>query len=151
MKVLLLAGGYGTRLSEETDIRPKPMVEIGGKPILEFIVKNKKIGVEDLSNLSNKVKNAAYEIIDKKQATYYGIGMSTARIVKAILNNEQAILPVSAYLRGEYGQEGVFTGVPSIVNQNGVREIIELNIDAYEKKQFEKSVSQLKEVIESIK
>ena len=45
----------------------------------------------------------------------------------------------------------VFTGVPSIVNQNGVREIIELNIDAYEKKQFEKSVSQLKEVIESIK
>lgn len=59
--------------------------------------------------------------------------MSTARIVKAILNNEQAILPVSAYLRGEYGQEGVFTGVPSIVNQNGVREIIELNIDAYER------------------
>ncbi|MDN6718962.1 MAG: L-lactate dehydrogenase, partial [Lactococcus lactis] len=113
--------------------------------------KNKKIGVEDLSNLSNKVKNAAYEIIDKKQATYYGIGMSTARIVKAILNNEQAILPVSAYLRGEYGQEGVFTGVLSIVNQNGVREIIELNIDTYEKKQFEKSVSQLKEVIESIK
>ncbi len=77
--------------------------------------------------------------------------MSTARIVKAILNNEQVILPVSAYLRGEYGQEGVFTGVPSVVNQNGVREIIELNIDAYEMKQFEKSVSQLKEVIESIK
>ena len=77
--------------------------------------------------------------------------MSTARIVKAILNNEQAILPVSAYLRGEYGQEGVFTGVPSVVNQNGVREIIELNMDAYEMKQFEKSVNQLKEVIESIK
>ncbi|UXV60652.1 L-lactate dehydrogenase [Lactococcus cremoris] len=124
---------------------------VGGKPILEFIVKNKKIGLEDLSNLSNKVKNAAYEIIDKKQATYYGIGMSTARIVKAILNNEQVILPVSAYLCGEYGQEGVFTGVPSVVNQNGVREIIELNMDAYEMKQFEKSVNQLKEVIESIK
>ncbi|MDU2958802.1 MAG: L-lactate dehydrogenase, partial [Clostridium sp.] len=61
------------------------------------------------------------------------------------------ILPVSAYLRGEYGQEEVFTGVPSVVNQNGVREIIELNMDAYEMKQFEKSVNQLKEVIESIK
>ena len=39
MKVVILAGGYGTRLSEETDIRPKPMVEIGGKPILWHIMK----------------------------------------------------------------------------------------------------------------
>ncbi|MEQ7258565.1 L-lactate dehydrogenase [Lactococcus garvieae] len=123
---------------------------VGGKPILEFIVQNNRLEVADLQILSDKVKNAAYEIIDRKKATYYGIGMSTARIVKAILNNEQAVLPVSAYLEGQYGEEGIFTGVPSVVNQTGVREIIELNIDAYERKAFKNSVKQLREVIQSL-
>ena len=58
--------------------------------------------------------------------------MSVARIVRAILNNEQAVLPVSAYLDGEYGEKDLFTGVPSVVDQGGVREIIELNIDPAE-------------------
>lgn len=124
---------------------------VGGKPILEFIVKNNRVNVDDLKLVADKVKNAAYEIIDKKQATYFGIGMSTARIVKAILNNERAVLPVSSYLDGEYGQTNVFTGVPSVVTQTGVREIIELNLDNSEKKLFNKSVAELKEVIESIK
>ena len=123
---------------------------VGGKPILEFIVQNNRLEVADLQTLSDKVKNAAYEIIDRKKATYYGIGMSTARIVKAILNNEQAVLPVSSYLEGQYGEEGIFTGVPSVVNQTGVREIIELNIDAYERKAFKNSVKQLREVIQSL-
>ncbi len=123
---------------------------VGGKPILEFIVQNNRLEVADLQILSDKVKNAAYEIIDRKKATYYGIGMSTARIVKAILNNEQAVLPVSAYLEGQYGEEGIFTGVPSVVNQTGVREIIDLNIDAYERKAFKNSVKQLREVIQSL-
>ncbi|WP_207694459.1 L-lactate dehydrogenase 2 [Enterococcus sp. DIV0212c] len=123
---------------------------VGGKPILEFIVKNNRLGIEDLALISDRVKNAAYEIIDRKQATYYGIGMSTARIVKAVLNNEQAVLPVSSYLNGEYGESGLFTGVPSVVNQSGVREIIELNIDANEQLQFRESVKQLRQVIESL-
>ena len=113
-------------------------------------MQNNRLEVADLQILSDKVKNAAYEIIDRKKATYYGIGMSTARIVKAILNNEQAVLPVSAYLEGQYGEEGIFTGVPSVVNQTGVREIIELNIDAYERKAFKNSVKQLREVIQSL-
>lgn len=58
---------------------------VGGKPILEFIVKNNRLHVDDLNLVANRVKNAAYGIIDRKQVTYYGIGMSTARIVKAIL------------------------------------------------------------------
>jgi L-lactate dehydrogenase len=123
---------------------------VGGKPILEFIVKNNRLNVEDLTVLADKVKNAAYEIIDRKQATYYGIGMSIARIVKAILNNEQSVLPVSAYLNGEYGEKDIFTGVPSVVNQSGVREIIELSIDANERKQFKTSVEKLRSVIQSV-
>ena len=86
---------------------------IGTKPILEIVDTTERLTSDDLPIISDKVKNTAYEIIDRKQATYYGIGMSTARIVKAILNNEQAILPVSAYLDGQYGQQDVFTGFRS--------------------------------------
>ena len=123
---------------------------VGGKPLLEFIVKNNRLTVEDLTNISDRVKNSAYEIINRKKATFYGIGMSVARIVRAILNNEQAVLPVSAYLDGEYGEKDLFTGVPSVVDQGGVREIIELNIDPAEQQKFAQSCSQLREVIQSL-
>lgn len=59
---------------------------VGGKPIREFVEKDHRIAESDLEIIADKVKNAAYEIIDRKKATYYGIGMSTARIVKAVLN-----------------------------------------------------------------
>ena len=124
---------------------------VGAKPILEYIVNNEHLNVDDLEGIAEKVKNAAYEIIDRKKATYYGIGMSTARIVKAILNNENTILPVSAYLNGEFGEEDIFTGVPAVVNQEGVREIIELRLDPKEKIQFAKSVAQLREVLATVK
>ncbi|HBK5191908.1 TPA: L-lactate dehydrogenase, partial [Enterococcus faecium] len=70
---------------------------VGGKPVFEIVEKDHRIAQDELDVIADKVRNAAYEIIDRKKATYYGIGMSTARIVKAILNNEQAVLPVSAY------------------------------------------------------
>ncbi|OTP27265.1 L-lactate dehydrogenase [Enterococcus mundtii] len=124
---------------------------VGGKPIMEYVEKDHRLEENDLTVLADKVKNAAYEIIDRKKATYYGIGMSTTRIVKAILNNEQAVLPVSAYLNGEYGEEDIFTGVPSIVDENGVREIIDLSITPQEKSMFHKSVSELKAVLDTVR
>lgn len=78
---------------------------VGGKPVFEIVEKDHRIAQDELDVIADKVRNAAYEIIDRKKATYYGIGMSTARIVKAILNNEQAVLPVSAYLTGEYDEK----------------------------------------------
>ncbi|MGM9902459.1 L-lactate dehydrogenase 2 [Enterococcus sp. 10A9_DIV0425] len=123
---------------------------VGGKPIMEYVEKDHRLEEKDLEIIADKVKNAAYEIIDRKKATYYGIGMSTTRLVKAILNNEQAVLPVSSYLRGEYGENDIFTGVPSIVGENGVREIIDLSISEAEKEMFHRSVSELKKVLETV-
>ncbi|HBK5465473.1 TPA: hypothetical protein LLC35_000125 [Enterococcus faecium] len=88
---------------------------IDGKPVFEIVEKDHRIAQDELDVIADKVRNAAYEIIDRKKATYYGIGMSTARIVKAILNNEQAVLPVSAYLTGEYDEKDIFTGLPPTV------------------------------------
>ncbi len=75
-----------------------------------------------------QVRDAAYEII-AKGATHYGIGATLARITKAILNNEQAIFPLSVYLEGQYGQDDIFIGAPAI-GREGIRQIIETLADS---------------------
>ena len=106
--------------------------------------------MDDLDKIHNEVKNAAYEIINRKKATYYGIGVALTRITKAILNNENSILTVSSYFEGQYGHEGVYIAVPSIVNRNGVKKVIDLTLDKDEQEKFYTSVKVLKENIKSI-
>ncbi|KYD07941.1 MULTISPECIES: L-lactate dehydrogenase [Heyndrickxia] len=105
---------------------------------------------ECLDDIFVNVRDAAYQIIERKGATYYGIGMSLVRITKAILNNENSILTVSAYLDGEYGQNDVFIGVPAVINRAGIREIVEIELSGKEKEQFNHSVSVLKETMKPV-
>ncbi|CAH2716073.1 L-lactate dehydrogenase 1 [Neobacillus rhizosphaerae] len=104
---------------------------------------------ECLEEIFVNVRDAAYHIIERKGATYYGIGMSLVRITKAILNNENSILTVSSYLNGEYGQNDVYIGVPAVINRAGIREVIEIELNEKEKEQFNHSVSLLKETMSS--
>ena len=107
--------------------------------------------MEDLEEIYVNVRDAAYHIIERKRATYYGIGMCTMRIVKAILNDENSVLPVSVYLDGQYGLHDIFTGMPAIVNRNGIREVFNLNITKEEREQLTKSVSILKETLDTVR
>ena len=102
--------------------------------------------MEDLKKIHEGVVNAAYEIIEKKKATYYGIGMALYRLVRAILDNENSILTVSTYLENQYGQNDVYIGVPAIINRNGVRELIELNLNEYEQEKLDHSCKVIKEM-----
>ena len=102
---------------------------------------------KDLDAIYTKVQQEAYEIIAKKKATYYGIGLGLTRIVKAILNNERSILTVSTYQNGEYGEEGIYIGVPAIVGENGVSEILKLKLNEEEQAKFSNSVTVLKDII----
>ena len=88
---------------------------------------------------------AAQRIIEAKRATYYGIGMSLVRIVRAVLSNENSVLTVSARLRGEYGQRDVFAGVPCIVNRNGVDRVLELSLTEEERQKLADSCAILQE------
>ncbi|MBO0481147.1 L-lactate dehydrogenase [Candidatus Enterococcus courvalinii] len=142
--------GYVMGEHGDSEVAAWSHTTVGGKPILEIVEADHRLTKDDLTIIAEKVKNAAYEIIDRKKATYYGIGMSTTRIVKAILNNEQAVLPISAYLAGQYGQKDIFTGVPAIVDENGVREIVELAITDEEQRLFNQSVSELKKVLSTV-
>lgn len=129
----------------DTELPVWSSANIGGRPILEIIEDNPNYSIADLENIFINVRDAAYQIINKKGATYYGIAMGLVRLTKAILNNENSILTVSAYLEGHYGHEGLHIGVPAVVNQNGIREIVKLELNTEEYAKFEHSVNVLKE------
>ena len=123
---------------------------IGCKP-LKDIIEERKEPEDVLENIYKQVQQEAYEIINKKKATYYGIGMGLTKIIKAILNDEHEILTVSTYLNGEYGQNDIFIGVPAIVNASGIQEILNLKLSEEEKEKFNYSCSVLNEMKEEIK
>ena len=118
---------------------------IGGKKIKD-VLKDNKLPLEDLKNIHKDVVNAAYEIIEKKKATYYGIGMGLNRLVRAILDNENSILTVSTYLDNKYGQNDIYIGVPAVINSNGVREIIELELSEDEQEKLDASCKLIKDM-----
>ena len=106
--------------------------------------------MRDLDEIAVNVRESAYKIIKAKKATYYGIGMVLARLTRAILNDENSIFTVSAYLNGEYSHSGFYIGVPALINRSGIRKILEIPLDDEEKKNFEASASVIKEMIDEI-
>ena len=112
-----------------------------------LLEKDNTYNQEDLDKIFINVRDAAYHIIERKGATYYGIGMSLLRVTKAILNDENSVLTVSAYLEGQYGQKDVYIGVPAVLNRGGVREILEVELSEDEELKFDRSVQVLKETM----
>ena len=94
------------------------------------------------------MRNAAYEIIDRKKATYYGIGLALKRLISCLLNDEKAILTVSTYQNNEYGREGYYIGTPAVVGSNGVEKIIKLPLNEMDQNKFNHSFDTLKQTIE---
>ena len=121
---------------------------VGCKKIKD-VMKDNKHPMEDLEKIHKGVVDAAYEIIEKKKATYYGIGMALNRLVKAIINNENSILTVSTYLKdGQYGQDDIYIGVPAIINSDGVRELLNLDLNKEEQAKLDNSCKVIKEMRE---
>lgn len=102
---------------------------------------------EQKQRIFEKTKNAAYEIIEAKGATYYAIALALDRIVAAILRNEASVLTVSTLINGLYGVEDVYMGVPCIVDGHGVREIFDMPLNEEEQEMFRHSARTLKEQI----
>ena len=119
---------------------------VGCKKLTD-IAKDRHQTLEDLEQIRDDVKNAAYEIIEKKKATYYGIGMALTRLVTAILNDEQSILTVSAYLNGEYNEKDIYVGAPAIITSKGVRELLELPLSEKDQEKLSNSCKILRETI----
>jgi L-lactate dehydrogenase len=134
----------------DTELPVWSHANVGGKNISELIGSKSDQSMEDLDKIFINVRDAAYEIINRKGATFYGIAMGLVRITKAILQNENSILTVSTFLDGEYGEEDVYVGVPAIVNREGIGDILELKLSTDEQEKFSHSVKVLKETMNPI-
>ncbi len=123
---------------------------VGCKKITD-ILKDANKDLADLDKIYVDVRDSAYEIINRKKATYYGIGLGLARIVRNIMNDTNEILTVSAYLNGEYGHKDIYVGVPAVINSNGARELLELKLDKENQDKLDNSCKILSENMENIR
>jgi L-lactate dehydrogenase len=102
----------------------------------------------ETNRIADEVKNSAYETIEKKGATYYGIGMAVRRICEAIIRDEESVLPVSTLMTGQFGIEGVCLSMPAIVGANGVDTLLPIPLDEKEQAALQESAATLRKVIE---
>ncbi len=131
----------------DTELAVWSHADISGVPVTDLAERDPRYSRADLEHVFADVRDAAYRIIERKGATYYGIGMGLLRLTQAVVRNENAILTVSAYLDGQYGQRDVFIGVPAVVNRDGIREVLELELSPDERRDFAHSAEVLREAV----
>jgi len=123
---------------------------IGGVLFKEYCPMCNKCDTKDaLPIIFNKVKNFAYEIIEKKGETSYGVGLALTRITSAVLKDENSVLPVSSFIDNYYDVGDLYMSIPAVVNKKGIRELLKIKLDAEEINNLKKSANLIKETIKS--
>ena len=104
----------------------------------------------ELTAIFDRVKNAAYEIIQHKGYTSYAIGLVVTDIIKAILRSQERVLTVSGLVEGLYGIENICLGLPRVINEKGILKTVNLNLSSREEKQLQDSARVLQEVFNQL-
>lgn len=134
----------------DSEFVPWSQAMMATKSIFDLCGETEGCHFQELLELEEEVRMAAYKIIEAKKATYYGIGMAMARITKAIFGNEYSVLTVSAHLQGEYGENGIYIGIPCVVNRMGIQRIVELPLGSEEKQRLHSSCETLENTYREI-
>lgn len=131
---------------------PWNSVRVGGKNIQDIIADNKGLfdGI-DGEKIKEMTIQGGYDVFKRKGSTQYGIASTTVGIIKAILRDENRIITVSTLLKGEYGNEGMFAGVPTVLGKEGVVDLVNLKLTPEEQEQFDNSIAILKETYQNTK
>jgi L-lactate dehydrogenase len=143
----LIVGEHGDSefpLWSEASIGPVPLSQwkVGGH--------GRVLTKTELDQIAFEVKNAAYKVIEGKGATNFAIGLSSARIVEAILRDEGVVLPVSSVLENYLGVSDAALSVPTLVNRNGASQVIEVAMSDAELEHFRASAATLRQSIEHL-
>lgn len=117
---------------------------LGGIPLHDFITKEKA------TEIFEKTRKVAAEVIALKGATVYAPGNSVATMIESIARNKKMVIPVSAYLEGQYGVSDLCIGVPAVIGASGVEKIVELKLDSFEQDVFDKGVASVREAIKAL-
>ena len=129
----------------DTEFAAYSSTTIGGKPLLDM-AKEAGVSMDELLQIEDEVRHKAYEIINRKGATYYGVATALMRISRAILRDENAVLPIAAPMNGEYGLDDIYIGTPAVINAQGIDRVIEVPLDERETKAMAASAKTLKEI-----
>ncbi|WP_269306978.1 L-lactate dehydrogenase [Aeromicrobium sp. HA] len=135
----------------DTEFALWSQARIGPVPILDWAPSptasdQSPFSHRELDEITDRVRNAAYAVIEGKGATNYAIGVSATRIIEAVLRDENAVLPVSIVHRGHHGIDGVALSLPSIVNAKGVSRVLDVRMSAHEERQLHSSADALRKV-----
>ncbi len=133
----------------DSEIAAISSANVSGTPLDDFCKSHAGGEIKDLDKIAEEVKNSAYEIIERKHATYYGIAMSVKRICEAIVRDEKSILPISSIMEGEYGIENVALSMPAIVGKDGMESKIPIALNYDELNKLQESAKTLKQVIQN--
>ena len=135
----------------DSEIAAFSSANVSGIPVHEFCeLRGFYHHEKETARIADKVKNSAYEIIEKKQATYYGIAMAVRRICEVILRDEKSILPVSVMVEGSYGIRDVVLSMPVVLGKDGVETHVPIALDEDELHRLQESADLLHEVIADI-
>ncbi len=134
----------------DSQMIPWSQVTVGGKPFLTILKDNpqrlKNVG---LDKIMSEITYIAYEVVRHKGATCYGIASAAGSIIQAILYDENKVIPVSCMLRGEYGAEGIYAGIPSVICSQGIKETVTYHLTEEELQKLQKSLRVLKQYREN--
>jgi L-lactate dehydrogenase len=132
----------------DSEIAAWSSTNVSGIPLDDFCsMRGHHEHAKAMEQLAESVKNSAYEIIEKKHATYYGIAMAVRRICEAIVRDEKSILPISAMMHGEYGLTDVAVSMPAIVGKDGIEGHVPIRLSEKEQAQLTASAGVLSDVI----
>ena len=132
----------------DSEIAAWSSANVSGIPLHKFCEMRGHFNHDEATErIAQNVKNSAYEIIEKKKATYYGVAMSVKRICEAIVRDEKSILPISSMMHGQYGIDGISLSMPAIVGKDGVETLVPLQLNEEEKTKLQESAKTLQNIL----
>jgi len=134
----------------DTEVAAWSITSIAGMSMESFCKRCNTCKGESKNAIFEDVRKAAYNIIERKEATYYAVGLTVKRIVEAILRDEDSILTVSSLVEGLYGLNDVCLSLPTIVNSDGVKHVLEVDLSKTEKQALIDSGNSLQDIIKEI-
>ena len=132
----------------DSEIAAWSSANVSGIPLHKFCEMRGHFNHEEAMNrIAENVKNSAYEIIEKKKATYYGVAMAVKRICEAIVRDEKSILPISSMMKGDFGINGISLSMPAIVGKDGVECLVPIQLNEEEISKLQKSAKTLSDTL----
>jgi len=127
------------------------MADVAGMRLNEFCQRvGCELGDEERERIFRQTRDAAYEIIEKKGATYYAVAVGLVRIIESILRDQRTVLTVSSLVPGHYGINDVYLSLPAVIGQRGVERVLQLPLDHEERQKLSESAKVLADVLSQL-